>query len=201
MRDKKRRAEIIKVAKQCSSYAEAGRQLEISRERVRQVARHRIPRPPEGYELLAVAARRLGYSVDRLGVLARVGAVPILLRQGRRYVKTSEFYLGACELCGKPLDKGRFVYCSEKCLEEGQRRSHMRVMWRNLRRLKGDKVITLATAYRERKSHRVTAGIESSCRSSYTIDEERERGRLREQSKAIPVVSRSPLFHKEKRCN
>ncbi len=136
-----RRAKILKVAKESVSYAEAGRKLGISRERVRQIAGPFVARQIAGYETLSKLAERHGYVVGFFIELAKSGGIPARKIGGRWYVTAElELDFGSCVLCGKPLEKKRYRYCSKECLKRADSLSHARSTWRKLHRLKGQRV-------------------------------------------------------------
>lgn len=56
-----------------------------------------------------------------------------------------------CKICGDPLPKGKWAYCSEPCRKAGHYDSQKRTLWRIFRRKRGEP-ITASIAY-ERKGN------------------------------------------------
>ena len=57
--------------------------------------------------------------------------------------------LRRCRICGGPLPAGKSSYCSSECHKEGDRRSRNRSSWRTIRKKKGVRVITPSTEYKK----------------------------------------------------
>lgn len=128
------RRRVLDLIKKLPSYAEVGRTLGISRERVRQISEESGVlshwKPPNGYIPLEDAITELGYAPNSLKRLITLGAVPCLRKKGRMYIKAQEFYVGFCP-CGKPISKYRRRFCSDNCLALSQKQSHTRSIFRS----------------------------------------------------------------------
>lgn len=110
---------ILEVARQTPSFAEAGRHLGISRERVRQIVakcgeRERLF-PRAKYESSTEAAERLGYDVKWICALVRQEVMPATKFGGRWYIPRGRLVSRTCQVCGCPLPRRKVRYCTDKC--------------------------------------------------------------------------------------
>jgi len=96
---------------------------------------------PPGYMMPTEAAKQLGY-VNYAAVLRAIsyGKINTVNIGGRLFVLKSAPYARKCIICGKPVPKRRIKLCSKQCLIVRQRRLHSNIIWRNLYRMKGQRI-------------------------------------------------------------
>ena len=118
------RRTVIRLSGKLPSDAAVGRQLGITRERVRQICKDVVWEPPEGYLPIDEASKKLNYAHSTLSQMVKWGIIDGIFHKGRLYIKVSSFNPGRCEICGGNIDKGKRRYCGKKaCIKEAARRA------------------------------------------------------------------------------
>lgn len=136
---------------------EIGKEVGISRERVRQI----LVRHYGTTEMTSLlTAGQLGRVVNlskstisryhRSGVIKSANDNPQYPLYDGADAIVAILTFRRCKVCSKPLPVRKTSYCSPKCIEEGIYKAHKRSQWRALRRKKGVKVITPSTEYKRK---------------------------------------------------
>lgn len=105
----------------------------VSKERVRQLINVLGLREGviSGYERAKVTAKRLGYHQNYICELARKGKIDSKEIFGIWYIKKGAIVIRKrCRICGEPVAKGRWNYCSPDCREIGRKENRKRASWR-----------------------------------------------------------------------
>lgn len=113
------------------NFAEIGRQVGVSRERVRFIAKLiDQPKIPKGFVPSKVAEKELGYSHTRLKDFATVGRIQWIKLGTKVYFNPKSYQPKTCPVCGKSVPRGRAVYSSEECRQAALPAIHKKGSWR-----------------------------------------------------------------------
>ena len=128
-----------------ASLQQIGDRIGVTRERIRQILtkEHGSTKITNFLSTLELA-RSVSCSIEYIYRLSKASVIQPAANNHRPLWGVDSikkiFAIKTCPICGKPTSYHREKFCSQKCLEVSQYKSHCRVTWRSLYRSKNQKL-------------------------------------------------------------
>jgi predicted nucleic acid-binding Zn ribbon protein/DNA-binding CsgD family transcriptional regulator len=131
MNSEERIARIEKWLEEGYTYADIGRMLGVSRQRIWQIAKDNDIATLNVFRATE-AARKWNCSETTIYHLIKNGIIKAERKRSRWNILTLE-NPRLCVICGKPVPKGKVKYCSVKCYNLAMIKKRKQGMWRRFR--------------------------------------------------------------------